>query len=81
MPAPAYIDKLAADARPFDEVDWGSDRQIAAENRLFDEVEKLLANYRKFQELQAYCHKATVTEMIDAALNAVEGRPLHAHRG
>jgi hypothetical protein len=58
---------LANDARPIDDADWGSDRQIAAENKLFAFVRTLLSE-AEFEKLQVFCLKATTEEMIDEAL-------------
>ena len=58
---------LAAAARPINDDEWGSERQIDAQNLFFEEVEKVLPA-ETFEALEAYCLKATTDEMIDEAL-------------
>jgi hypothetical protein len=58
---------LAAQARPVNDDDWGSGRQIDAQNLFFQEVEKVLPA-DKFADLDNYCLKATTDEMIDKAI-------------
>jgi hypothetical protein len=59
--------RLAAAARPVNDGDWGSERQIAAQNAFFDAVGPLGDGF------DAFCLKATVDEMIDEALRVVGG--------
>jgi hypothetical protein len=61
------FNELAARARPINDDDWGSKRQIDAQNLFFQEVEKVLPA-DKFADLDNYCLKATTDEMIDRAL-------------
>lgn len=61
------INELAKDARPINDNDWGSERQIRAENEFFAEVENRVTR-AQFAKLDAYCLKATTEERIDAAL-------------
>jgi hypothetical protein len=58
---------LAAQARPVNDDDWGSERQIAAQNLFFNEVQKALPA-DQFDALDSYCLKATTDEMINEAL-------------
>lgn len=64
--------KLADDAKPTSESDWGSERQVEAENRLFDAIRDA-ATPEVFERLEAYCLKATTEEMIDAGVRVFEG--------
>ena len=64
------IFNLANQARPTNDDDWGSARQIAAENLFFDRVRELLTE-PEFELLETYCLKATTNEMIDEALRLV----------
>lgn len=59
--------QLAQAARPITDDDWGSDRQIEAENAFFDYVKTQLP-VPLWDELEAYCLKATTDEMVDEAL-------------
>ncbi|MGY3582186.1 hypothetical protein ACVIGB_000889 [Bradyrhizobium sp. USDA 4341] len=52
--------------------DWGSDRQIDAQNLFFNELEKILPEDR-FAELEGYCLKATTEEMLEEALRYARG--------
>lgn len=58
---------LANAARPTDDDDWGSERQIAAQNAFFIAVENEVSE-ADFSSLEDYCMKATVDEMVDEAL-------------
>lgn len=66
------IERLAALARPTSEEDWGSDRQIDAQNAFFDAVQSRVCS-TLFEQLTIYCLKATSDEMIDAGLRAARG--------
>ncbi len=61
---------LASAARPIDDDDWGSDRQIEAENAFFQKIETILSE-AAWEELTDYCLKATSDEAIDEALRQV----------
>lgn len=61
---------LAQAARPIDDKDWGSERQIAAENAFCAYVETLM-HPMVFDEWSVYALKATTDEMIDWALKAL----------
>tara|TARA_Y100000310_G_scaffold67277_1_gene62588 strand:+ start:26809 stop:28347 length:1539 start_codon:yes stop_codon:yes gene_type:complete len=66
------IEDLAKDALPFNDDDYGSERQIDAENLFWETVWKLGA--KKGLDLSpegdfgAWCHKATVDEAVPEAL-------------
>jgi len=62
---------LAQTARPINDDDWGSERQITAENAFFLYVEKQM-HPSAFSELEDYCLKATTDEMIDQAIKWLE---------
>lgn len=64
------INKMAQEARPTSDDDWGSERQITAQNAFFVEVQRVLPK-PLFEKLEAYCLKATVDEMIDEALRLI----------
>jgi len=63
----ARLAELANDAKPLNDNEWGSERQIDAQNRFFDYIEKLIPA-GKFSELEDYCNKATTDEMIAEGL-------------
>jgi hypothetical protein len=61
---------LADSARPIDDDDWGSDRQVTAQNKFFIVIESLMSA-EDFSDLETWCLKATTDEMIDEALRRV----------
>lgn len=63
---------LAQDALPINDDEWGSERQIDAQNDFFEAVEKAISTDR-FAELENYCHKANVSEMIAEGLKTLRG--------
>ena len=71
IPAPysiyKNIQKLEQDARPINDDDWGSERQIDAEIAFFEKVQSVVST-ESFEKLEDYCLKATTDEMIDEAL-------------
>jgi hypothetical protein len=67
--------ELAAAARPRNDDDWGTPRQVRAQNTFFAVVRGQISP-RSFANLEAYCLKATTDEMIDAALVAVAKREM-----
>jgi hypothetical protein len=67
MTTTADILDLARSARPIDDADWGSPRQIEAENLFMAAVEARLP-IRKLSALHDYSLKATTEEWIDEAL-------------
>jgi hypothetical protein len=71
----SYLKTLAADARPISEADYGSQRQIDAENDFFDALDLQLSGKLTDGEsdaFAAYCLKATTDERIDEALRLAE---------
>ncbi len=66
----AELNAMGDAARPVDQDDWGSERQVAAQNAFFNRVEAILPADR-FEELDAYCMKANTDEMVDEALRMV----------
>jgi hypothetical protein len=68
-----WIFNLADQARCINDDDWGSPRQIAAENIFFDRIRELISA-EEFEQLETYCLKATTDEMIDEALKLVARR-------
>lgn len=69
------LDALAKGARPLDDEDWGSDRQIESENAFFDACEGAFPEL--FDEGSAFADfalKATSEERIDEALRLVRER-------
>lgn len=79
MPDKTYDEfaTLAADAKPRavtngqgdtnPDDDFGSDRQVDAQNLFFNELQKVLPA-RQFAELEEWCLKATTEEMLDEGL-------------
>lgn len=66
------IETLIAQARPIDDSDYGSERQIEAENAVYLYVESVLSA-KQFAAFEHYANKATVDERLDAALYVVNG--------
>lgn len=65
------IIELAADARPLNDDDWGSDRQLEAENKFGEAVEQEFRSRGELEKLAAwerYALKATTEETISEAL-------------
>lgn len=67
----AEIKELASIARPLDDDEDSTDRQIDAENAFFERVEEVLPP-DVMNKLSHYCLKATTDERIDEALHQVE---------
>lgn len=67
------LESLAQDARPRDEADWGTERQINAENTFFDAFHDAMGDTPEFDD---WCLKATTGEMIDEALRLAKIRLL-----
>jgi len=63
----AVAHALGAAADDRDGEDWGSERQIEAQNKFFIYVEQLVEK-DEFEEIETYCLKATTPEMINKAL-------------
>jgi hypothetical protein len=66
----AELDALADVARPIDDDDWGSERQAGAQNAFFIRVEAILPR-DQFEELEGFCLKANVDEMVDEAMRLI----------
>ncbi len=64
---PELTEKAAA-ARPINYEDWGSERQIQAENLFFKLIETVLTP-DEMEELEGYCLKATTEDMIEKAMS------------
>jgi hypothetical protein len=63
------LERLAKAVRPINDDDWGSERQIAAENAFFDAVGMdENGECRLGDDFNCYCLQATVDERIDEAL-------------
>jgi len=71
--SPEKWNELASAARPLSEVDYGSERQITAENLFFETVSAAL-NPAAMAALEEIIHKATTDEAIDAAVKAMSDR-------
>ena len=65
------FDALAKNALPLDDAEWGSKRQIDAQNRFTDAVEAVLPT-KEFDAYDSYCLKATTEEMIEEGLRLVK---------
>lgn len=71
----AHLESLAAAARPIDDAEWGSERQIEAQNAFFIACEDVFpADFADDSEFSAWVMKATTDEMIDCALGIVRDR-------
>jgi hypothetical protein len=68
---PADFAELAAEARPKDDAEWGSERQIAAENKFFEKFHEAMGDTPDFDR---WCLKATTDEMIDEALRLLQSK-------
>tara|TARA_R110002020_G_scaffold421993_1_gene631186 strand:- start:935 stop:1354 length:420 start_codon:yes stop_codon:yes gene_type:complete len=64
------LEVLAALALPFGDQDWGSERQVDAETKFFEAIQRILPD-REWDELEEYCLKATTKEMVACALKYV----------
>lgn len=72
--------ELATDARPTSDDEWGSDRQITAENKFCAALERYLkpAGWEHFED---YALKATTDEMLDCGLMlAARAAPDHGEK-
>lgn len=67
------LEPLAQRARPRSDDDWGSVRQIDAENRFFRVVKRTMTP-ADFADLEDYCLRATTDEAIDEALRMIGSR-------
>jgi hypothetical protein len=58
-----YIEELKRNATPINDSDWGTERQIYAENAFFDAVAQVITS-DEYSELETYCLKARTEEML-----------------
>ena len=68
------IEELAAKARPINDADWGTERQIEAENAFFDacmEIDAATFDPDGGSNFVRWCLKATSEGMIDEAMKLV----------
>lgn len=65
-----YMKTLAATAKPINDADYASARQIDAENYFFGRFDENFVKLNS-QEYEAYCIKATAVERIDRAMELV----------
>lgn len=73
----AELEEMARIARPIDDDEWGSERQIEAENDFFDACEDALPEVfdrESDTDFNRFCLKATSNEMIDEALKILRER-------
>lgn len=63
----AEFEKLVAQARPIDD-DWGSERQVSAENAVYAEIDKLGLTEAELEKFEIWASKATTDEIMDEAL-------------
>jgi hypothetical protein len=66
------ISELIAQARPIDESDYASERQVNLENKVYDYLKTVLTA-QQFKSFTKYCDRASVDERLDAALYVVNG--------
>lgn len=67
---------LAQAARPINEDDYASDRQINAENRFFEECVKVdPVAFSEESDFASYCLKATTDEAVDEAIRILSASP------
>lgn len=80
MPTIDTLREMAKDARPVSDSEWGSDRQITAENKFCAALERYLkpAGWDHFED---YALKATTEEMLDCGLMlAARAAPDHGEK-
>lgn len=66
------IENLITQARPVSDEDWGSERQINLENKVWAHLDTILSEKQR-DAFSNYCSKATTDEALDAALRVVRG--------
>lgn len=74
MPTLEELEALATKARPINEDDWGTERQVEAENEFFDVCRKLdpaTFDTDGGSDFAEFCLKATTGEMLDEAMKLV----------
>jgi hypothetical protein len=71
----AQMADLAAAARPIDEADYGTDRQITAQNNFTYTLQQILSP-EKWENFEDYAHRATPEEMVSYGMQlAAEDAP------
>ena len=71
----ADLKALAMDALPADDMDYGTERQVAAETLFFKKCYELLpADFEEGSQFHNYCLKATTEEMIGEAVKILARR-------
>lgn len=71
------LERLANDARPVDDEDEGSERQIDAQNLLFEVLEHLEPRtFADDSDFAFWCLKATTEEIIDEGLRLIKQEPV-----
>ena len=65
------IEGLVEDARPINDDDWGSDRQVTAEYDLYEALMKVYG-YDFVQYWEHKSFKMTTEESLDLVLNMIE---------
>lgn len=70
----AEFERLAQDARPVDEEDWGSERQVDAENAFYDAIGFTDYDIALGEGFRDFVHKATTDEGLDEALRLLRLR-------
>lgn len=76
LPTLAELEALAVLAIPLNEDDWGTDRQVDAENLFFDEAAKVAPELDadSGSDFAAFCLKANTEDMLDEALRILRER-------
>lgn len=69
----ATIEALAQAARPINDDDWGSERQVGAEDKFLELTEEWLTA-KQLGDWADYALKATTDEWIDYGLMLVRGK-------
>jgi hypothetical protein len=69
----AHFQKLADIGKPINDDDWGSERQITAQNYFFGEFD---INFPELNtaEFEHYCNKARTEEMFDEAMRLIRNK-------
>lgn len=69
------LKKLAVDALPVDDKDYGSNRQVTAENLFFEKCREVFpADFEEGGKFSNFCLKATPEEMIGEAVKILARR-------
>lgn len=67
---------LAEDAKPIDDEDWGSDRNVSLENAFFGMVAVLISD-QDFEQMSNATHKATSEECINYFMSCLFEPPFN----